>query len=217
MEENNRKGPGIFYAVVGVATLVVAIVGATFAYFTASGQSDNTITGQTTTTAGVTLAVTQEAPTGLLGNTGRMVPLTSDLVETAFTKGCKDDNGYVACQVYKIVVTNSSQTEAVLSTTSLKLDASKVTDLRWQTMSDETTLTGIAVSEHTQPTNIAEKATIAAGQTATYYVGVWMHDDEDKQDEQAGQSFTGTVSANVVNADGSVSNNVTAVFGTDDE
>ena len=31
--EENRKGPGVFYAVVGVATLVVAIIGATFAYF----------------------------------------------------------------------------------------------------------------------------------------------------------------------------------------
>ena len=31
-ENENRKGPGVFYAVVGVATLVVAIIGATFAY-----------------------------------------------------------------------------------------------------------------------------------------------------------------------------------------
>ena len=40
MEENNRKGPGVFYAVVGVATLVVAIIGATFAYFTATVTTD---------------------------------------------------------------------------------------------------------------------------------------------------------------------------------
>ena len=33
--EENRKGTGVFYAVVGVATLVVAIIGATFAYFSA--------------------------------------------------------------------------------------------------------------------------------------------------------------------------------------
>ena len=33
MEDNNRKGPGVFYAVVGVATLGVAIIGATFAFF----------------------------------------------------------------------------------------------------------------------------------------------------------------------------------------
>ena len=48
MEENNRKGPGIFYAVVGVATLVVAIIGATFAYFSASAtNSGDPITGST--------------------------------------------------------------------------------------------------------------------------------------------------------------------------
>ena len=39
MEENNRKGPGVFYAVVGVATLVVAIIGATFAYFSAQAST----------------------------------------------------------------------------------------------------------------------------------------------------------------------------------
>ena len=38
MEENNRKGPGVFYAVMGVATLVVAIIGATFAFFSASAE-----------------------------------------------------------------------------------------------------------------------------------------------------------------------------------
>ena len=34
MENNN--GRGIFYGVIGVATLVVAIIGATFAFFAAS-------------------------------------------------------------------------------------------------------------------------------------------------------------------------------------
>ena len=35
----NRKGSGIFLGVVSVATLVVAIIGATFAYFSASVNS----------------------------------------------------------------------------------------------------------------------------------------------------------------------------------
>ena len=30
--DNNKNGRGIFYGVIGVATLVVAIIGATFAY-----------------------------------------------------------------------------------------------------------------------------------------------------------------------------------------
>ena len=41
MENNN--GRGIFYGVIGVATLVVAIIGATFAYFSANISSDNQV------------------------------------------------------------------------------------------------------------------------------------------------------------------------------
>ena len=41
MENNN--GRGIFYGVIGVATLVVAIIGATFAYFSASAANNNAI------------------------------------------------------------------------------------------------------------------------------------------------------------------------------
>ena len=57
MEENNRKGPGIFYAVVGVATLVVAIIGATFAYFSAS-KSAAVPQGTTASAGGIDLTVT---------------------------------------------------------------------------------------------------------------------------------------------------------------
>ena len=36
----NKSGQGIFYGVIGVATLVVAIIGATFAYFSASASGN---------------------------------------------------------------------------------------------------------------------------------------------------------------------------------
>ena len=48
MNEQRNNGRGIFYGVIGVATLVVAIVGATFAYFTAqtryTDESGSTLT-----------------------------------------------------------------------------------------------------------------------------------------------------------------------------
>ena len=60
MEENSRKGPGVFYAVVGVATLVVAIIGATFAFFSASTgqQGSGTVQGQTQNISGASLTLT---------------------------------------------------------------------------------------------------------------------------------------------------------------
>ena len=43
----NKKGSGIFLGVVSVATLVVAIIGATFAYFSASVSSNEGAIGAT--------------------------------------------------------------------------------------------------------------------------------------------------------------------------
>ena len=65
MNENNN-GRGLFYGVIGVATLIVAIIGATFAYFSvnASITNNNGISGDTvnvsdTTITGTLTRVTQ--------------------------------------------------------------------------------------------------------------------------------------------------------------
>ena len=55
---DNNKGRGIFYGVIGVATLVVAIIGATFAYFTATAANTATIKGNTAKVQ-LSLAVTK--------------------------------------------------------------------------------------------------------------------------------------------------------------
>lgn len=117
MEENNRKGPGVFYAVVGVATLVVAIIGATFAYFSASATPDTTtVTGQTNNITGsnLTLTVTKlfedkiGTGAGKLAATQNLVPAdfndasTTDITN-AITNYCIDD-GYTGCHMYDIMI-----------------------------------------------------------------------------------------------------------------
>ena len=57
MEENNRKGPGAFYAIIGIATLAVAIIGATFAFFSANATAQIP-QGTTAAAGGVDLTVT---------------------------------------------------------------------------------------------------------------------------------------------------------------
>ena len=118
MEENNRKGPGIFYAVVGVATLVVAIIGATFAFFSASDTNSTTITGNTAEAAGIKIDITDITKTG-----GNMIPLnlkvgdgekdTIDQFADAMAGKCKDMNQNNVCDVYKITVTNPSTTSTI--------------------------------------------------------------------------------------------------------
>ena len=55
----NKNGQGIFYGVIGVATLVVAIIGATFAYFNAAATTNyvNNIEGGTLNLTGSALSI----------------------------------------------------------------------------------------------------------------------------------------------------------------
>lgn len=108
MNEQKNNGRGIFYGVIGVATLVVAIIGATFAYFTATA-SNNIITGNMATVS-LNLAVTKV--TTVDETKGGMIPMSNGMVEAAINNTnndvCVDDNGNAVCQVYKITLTNNS-------------------------------------------------------------------------------------------------------------
>lgn len=108
-EQKKQNGRGIFYGVIGVATLVVAIIGATFAYFTASQTNNNVITGNMAT-VNFGLAVTPVVNPGV---TNGIIPMSNNMIEKAVANGstkgvCVDDNGNAVCQIYKITVTNSS-------------------------------------------------------------------------------------------------------------
>ena len=143
MEENQRKGPGVFYAVVGVATLVVAIIGATFAYFSAStGVNEGTITGQTQyiDNASLDLKVKKVVFTGAAADYNALVPayfgrddanidaqdnpqglnvptpadLTNTELNSMLTAKCVN-NGFTGCHVYRIdIKANQDVTHANL-------------------------------------------------------------------------------------------------------
>lgn len=108
MNEQKNNGRGIFYGVIGVATLVVAIIGATFAYFTASASNNNTITGNMAT---INLQLAVDKMTDVDETQGGMIPMSNGMVEESLksAKGiCLDDNSNAVCQVYKITLTNNS-------------------------------------------------------------------------------------------------------------
>ena len=119
IETNQDNGRGVFYAVIGVATLVITLIGATFAYLTASTNSAvNAITA-----AGATISLGySDVITGLKSN---LIPIDTDLEQ--FAKGtftntagttynfsgigvndCKDVNGNNICSVYQFTISNPS-------------------------------------------------------------------------------------------------------------
>ena len=152
MEENNRKGPGIFYAVVGVATLVVAIIGATFAYFSASvdARGNENLTGGTLDVSGTALSATVDkvvfkgtvSPENSLvpayfGGTGEGESFTLNVTDPAklgltnvqkmVADKCENaTEKYTGCHVYRIQVSSKSSLDA--ADVLVDLSTSGVTD-----------------------------------------------------------------------------------------
>ena len=199
--EENRKGTGVFYAVVGVATLVVAIIGATFAYFSASATNDTDVTGTTAKGASLAIAITRESATGTEKN---MIPMLSS---------CIDANGNTVCQVYKITVTNGSEDIGINVKGTMNL-ANTGKNMKWQVLTDATHVDADAttVAQGTEGTIVANQALTAKG-THDFYLVIWLDETNAAQDaDDAGKTFTGTVTFNGVNADGSSSTGITAKF-----
>lgn len=132
----NKKGSGIFLSVIGVATLIVAIIGATFAYFSATAAGENVVNVGSTTLS-----------LGFSDKTGRlktnMIPASDTIAEYAAfdeqwrVKGteiagdanldgktdegevivspgeCIDQNGNEICSVYEFYVGNPSTSSAM--------------------------------------------------------------------------------------------------------
>ena len=111
--ENNGKGSSIFYGVIGVATLIITIIGATFAYFSASINSDNG--AATAQGATLKLAFSDDAK----GHKENLIPIdvtlpefnTGDFVGDGPTD-CDDINGNFICSVYEFTITNPSDSPA---------------------------------------------------------------------------------------------------------
>ncbi len=206
MEDNNRKGPGIFYAVVGVATLVVAIIGATFAFFSASADSSD-ITGTTAAAGGVGLKVTPITTTGqdlvpLNVTTGDGNKDTVSQLSAALkaTDTCIDDNKNNVCQIYKIEVTNKSTTSTITVQGFLTLAGTKTDNLKWQLLDKNYATSGAAptyasivsqdeegnitvggnsiatVGGATGTGSALSSNVMLANGTETYYVMVWLEE-----------------------------------------
>lgn len=113
----NRKGNGIFLGIVSVATLIVAIIGATFAYFSATTESNTNAVGVTAYEFKLTLSVTPVYPTGAAAliplNPTTVIPNAPEPNNTnllyalngAKTR-CVDDSGLQVCALYKVTIVN---------------------------------------------------------------------------------------------------------------
>ena len=220
--ENNGKG--IFYGVIGVATLIVAIIGATFAYFTATA-SNNTVTG-TAAQAGLELEVKQTS-TGA----GDMVPQLTSTIATAVTgtdsKSCVDGNGNTVCKVYSVTLTNTGSSAVTVSGT-ITFTGGTFANLKWgkadaatgftATNSNYVAMGATPITDIVDPTKTGGAAVTtlqASGQadnSMTFYIIVYIDETGNKQDDTDTGTFTGTITFNSASADGTSTSGLTSTF-----
>ena len=138
----NKNGSMVFLGVIGVATLVVAIIGATFAFFSASANSatDAITAGATNISLNFTDSVYTNAKTHLIPATetiatyaaiqqeGKDNYFKNDGTHTVNSQ-CIDDNGNDVCSIYEFTVTNPSATTSQDITATLKV----ATNTFWDT------------------------------------------------------------------------------------
>ena len=135
----NSKGRGIFLGVVSVATLIVAIIGATFAWFSASVGSGENDVNLTAYQFDAKLTVERVFPTAENASK-KIIPFVPDKVlreglenETnnmnyalnEATNKCVDSSGYLVCSLYKITVTNNGSDAIELDGTVTTIETTK--------------------------------------------------------------------------------------------
>ena len=217
MEENKSKG--IFLGVVGVATLIVSIIGATFAYFVASASGkENAVQAGAANVAG-TLTLSE-----VVDYRQNMIPVTEALMKTSYKrtevatgKGTGRCEGYSAaggntvynlCSIYQFTVSNTASIAQTIYA-SLTANTNTFTNLKYCIFEGEAGASDTTkVACRNMPTagdtdsNIFSELIPATTGTHTYTLVMYINETEgDQTAADSDKAFTGTIS--ITSADGS--------------
>ena len=218
MEQRENKGRGIFYGVIGVATLIVAIIGATFAYFTAVASSDEDAVN--TSSAVIGLSYTDDN-TGIRGTLIPAAPAVVSQYAGIANSSCKDANNYNVCSVYKFTVENTSET-AVTMHFSAAVSTATMNDMYYRIIkvakngtptftlpadlaNDATSSSVVVAATKQSTTSLASSITAldesyASGDAYDYYIVMWIAETGVAQ--TPGGSFAATLTVEAADANG---------------
>jgi hypothetical protein len=188
--KNRRR----LYIIVAISSLVVALISGTFSYYQASVTNNNTISG-TIASLKITLDVTK-----VTSGEG-LIPLQESLISSAAKASCIDDNGYTACQIYKLTLKNESNVSVEVDGY-ITLTSSTSTNLKWTELTSQTTY-GSASKRGMSRSQLVSKDKISANGTKIYYIMVYLNDTNTAQNVIDKGSFGGLVEFNT--NDGTIS------------
>lgn len=209
---DNNKSRGIFLGVLSVATLIVSIIGATFAYFVASANGkENAVQAGAANVAG-TLTLTET-----VDYRQNMIPVTETLMKTSYKRteaatgtGTGRCEGYSAaggntvynlCSIYQFTVSNSA-TIAQTIYASLTANTNTFANLKYcifegeaGTSDTEKVACRNMPAEKSTDKNIFSELIPATTGTHTYTLVMYINEtSEDQTTDDSGKTFAGTIS-----------------------
>lgn len=209
---DETRGRDIFLGVIGVLTLIVAIVGATFAYFSTQVNSANESVNITSYQFATSLAFKEVYPTG---TPKALIPLDSKTkngeityLDKALSEGCVDAKGYQVCAVYEAALTNTADAVVLTPTFDVTTNEfvnetnSNVYALLATANGSEATPTAFTYDRENATNVIAAKnaltyngqstITVSKGQTVKYYLILWLENLNESQPDM-NKTLTGQI------------------------
>lgn len=237
--ENRENSQGIFFGVIGVATLIVAMIGATMAYFTASQSGkENAVTAKASQviinyTDGDTMTGAEE-----------LIPAYANVASAGYMFGygdddsksqCIDDKGNGVCSIYHFEVENKGD-QSIDITGKITVSENGFENLRYMVydVSDyvgakpftpASVFTG-SLSLPAPSDDVAnpvssvfgydsteyKSVTIGSNQTKKYDLVVFLNNlDVDQTPKESGKTFKATVSVNLVGAQDKIQGTIEGV------
>ena len=183
------------YMIFGIVVLIIAIAGSAYAYYSASASA--TISG---TAGGGNLTINVERLS--TSANGDLIPLDNDTTTLnkailgegntsgSFdnTKSCIDKNGYTACQVYKITISNTSSVPIVLNG-GVSLSGNETPNIECAVMNNTNSLSSNTTCRGNK--SLANKYSLGANTTKEYYILVYIKNIEEDQTDTG--DFNGIV------------------------
>lgn len=219
---NNKKvNKKISILIIGIATLIISITGATYAYFAIGATNNNVITG-TAATADLGLTVTKNLPTAT--NSGAIVPQLNAALGSAVSVGCVDANQNIVCEVFTIKVENKGSSQIRIKGSLHFTYTSTFSNLYWREMDSATTLgthniykastneSTVSTTSGQQNASLISSLSLTAGASKSYYVVIWLEETNTTQNTIDTGTFTGTVKFNAINSSGQAISGVTSTI-----
>lgn len=216
---DNNKSRGIFLGVLSVATLIVSIIGATFAYFVASanGTTGAAQAGAASVTNTLTLSEVVDYRQNMIPVTETIMKSSYKRTEAATGKGTGRCEGYSAaggntvynlCSIYQFTVSNKASIAQTIYA-SLTANTNTFTNLKYCIFEGEAGTSDIAKvpcknmpTAGTTDSNIFSEFIPATTGTHTYTLVMYINETTgDQTSADSGKAFTGTIS--ITSSDGS--------------